>query len=109
MKEEGSPEVPHHHKVKPVFVKGHCGFKDQLEAEKAVGELLWESGLTIHRIKGVLCLDDCDYVLELQGVEDLFEIKETKSSVKIYKGESRVLVIGEDIDPALIHKSLAIA
>ena len=72
MREEESPHVPHHHKVKPVFAKGHCTFKDKLEAEKGVGELLWESGLTIHRIKGVLCLENCEFVLELQGVEDLF-------------------------------------
>ena len=42
----------------------------------------------------MLCLEGQPKVFELQGVEDLFEVKATGSSVDLFKGESRVLVIG---------------
>lgn len=33
-------------------------------------------------------------MFELQGVEDLFEVRQTKTSKEKYKGESKILVIG---------------
>ena len=89
-------KVEHHgNKLRPVFVRGRCGLKSKLEVEQMLGELLWESGLAVMRIKGVVCLEGFEKVLELQGVEDVFEVKETGSSVDLFKKESRILVIGE--------------
>lgn len=42
--------------------------KSKAELEQHVGELLWESGLKILRIKGVFCIKDHPFVFELQGV-----------------------------------------
>lgn len=46
----------HHHHVRSHFISGNCKIKDQHAAESITGELLWESGLKILRIKGILCL-----------------------------------------------------
>jgi G3E family GTPase len=71
-----------------------------------VGYLLWESGFKILRIKGVFCLKANPFVLELQGVEDLFEIKDTKTAKTVYAGESRVLLIGEELPSGAIRTLL---
>ena len=62
-------KVEHHgNKIRPVFVKGKCTLKSQLEVEQSLGELLWESGINVMRIKGAICLDNHPTVFELQGV-----------------------------------------
>lgn len=49
--------VEHHgNKIRPIFIKGKSTLNSQLEIEQTLGELLWESGLNIMRIKGVVCL-----------------------------------------------------
>ena len=48
--------VHHGHTLRPIFIKGKCTLKSQLEVEQHLGELLWESGLQIMRIKGAICL-----------------------------------------------------
>ena len=67
-----------------MFIKGKCTFTNQLELEQAMGMILWESGMNILRVKGVICLKELATVLELQGVEDLFEVKPTKTSTSVY-------------------------
>ena len=37
-------KVEHHgNQIRPVFVKGKCTLKSQLEIEQTLGELLWEN------------------------------------------------------------------
>jgi G3E family GTPase len=46
----------HHQNIKSIFLRGNCKLSDKLEIEHKIGELLWESGLKILRIKGIICL-----------------------------------------------------
>lgn len=64
-----------HSNIRPNFIRGRCTLKEKIEVEQKVGELLWEKELKILRIKGVVCLESSPFVFELQGVEDLFEVK----------------------------------
>ena len=50
------------------------------------------------RIKGVYCLKDQDTVYELQGVDDVFEVKDSKTSKDKYNKETKVLVNVQDGD-----------
>jgi hypothetical protein len=46
-----------------VFLRGRATAGSKGALEKMVGELLWESGLEILRIKGVVCLESSPTVL----------------------------------------------
>jgi G3E family GTPase len=56
-------EPAHHPGVRPVFLRGRATAGSKGALEKMVGELLWESGLEILRIKGVVCLESSPTVL----------------------------------------------
>jgi hypothetical protein len=60
------------------------------------------------RIKGAICLPGHPTVFELQGVEDVFEVKATNSSVSIYNGETRILVIGEELSAEKLYELLKV-
>jgi G3E family GTPase len=76
--------------------------------EQRIGELLWESGMVILRMKGVFCVEGEENVLELQAVEDLFEVKLTNTKKNVYGGETRVLIVGEDLNSKAIADLLQI-
>ncbi len=76
--------------------------------EQRIGELLWESGMVILRMKGVFCVEGEEHVLELQAVEDLFEVKLTNTKKNVYGGETRVLIVGEDLNSKAIADLLQI-
>lgn len=59
-------------------------------------------------MKGIFCLEGEEKVLELQAVEDLFEIKGTNTAKEVYSGETRVLVVGENLDQKIIGDLLEI-
>jgi G3E family GTPase len=76
--------------------------------EQRIGELLWESGMVILRMKGVFCVEGEEHVLELQAVEDLFEVKLTNTKKNVYGGETRVLIVGENLNSKVIADLLQI-
>jgi hypothetical protein len=49
--------------------------------------------LKVLRIKGAYCLEKCNTVYELQGVDEIFEVKETKTEKDKYQGQTKILVI----------------
>lgn len=104
----GSQPTHHPGGVRPVFLRGRATAGSKGELERMVGELLWQSGLEILRIKGVVCLQDSPTVLELQGVEDIFEVKETATPVSVYQGESRILAVGKGLEKGQLLAALGI-
>lgn len=46
------------------------------------------------RIKGAISLKDNENIYELQGVDDIFQIKETGTGKDKFNSETRILVIG---------------
>ena len=57
----------HHHGIDSIFIKGAPTAQDKINFEIRVGNLLWESGLKVMRIKGAICLPDSENIYELQG------------------------------------------
>ncbi len=47
-----------HEGITSYTLRGKANSKTKNEFECSVGELLWESGMKILRIKGIVCLDD---------------------------------------------------
>ena len=57
----------HHHGIDSIFLKEGILNMTKNEFECRIGELLWESGLKVMRIKGAISLHDSEKVYELQG------------------------------------------
>lgn len=72
--------MKHDHKgIMSVYLKGQAKFATKSELEYAVGNLLWESGIKILRIKGAICLADSPHIYELQGYVSVYEELKTFS------------------------------
>ncbi|CAD8206723.1 unnamed protein product [Paramecium octaurelia] len=67
-----------------------------------VGQMLWEEGLNIMRIKGLLFCKDEQVMYSLQGVEDIFEITPTNLPNINQQSISKILIIGQQITEEMI-------
>ncbi|EGR34737.1 hypothetical protein IMG5_002700 [Ichthyophthirius multifiliis] len=83
-------------KIKSIFFELDYEF-DFKSLENKIGQLVWEQeNIFIHRIKGIIKILNDNFIYELQGVKDIFEIK--KSNVLWKNGQnSKFLFICENL------------
>ncbi|EDO07766.1 CobW/HypB/UreG nucleotide-binding domain family protein [Babesia bovis T2Bo] len=109
----------HHHEhtasTSNVFIKT-VGVYSLRKVNDFISQLLWESGTTFYRCKGIFsAVEDCDLlghsggstaVFQLQGVGMMFEITSTDL---VGVEENRFLFIGENLDIDTISNGLQLA
>ncbi len=52
--------------------------------------------MRVLRIKGAYCLENFNTVYELQGVDEIFEVKETQTTKDKYLSQTKILIIIQD-------------
>eukprot|EP01016_Furgasonia_blochmanni_P002268 TRINITY_DN10896_c0_g1_i5.p1 TRINITY_DN10896_c0_g1~~TRINITY_DN10896_c0_g1_i5.p1 ORF type:complete len:292 (+),score=81.81 TRINITY_DN10896_c0_g1_i5:296-1171(+) len=97
-----------HNKIGYDFVTMEFGEEpfEKNELEKNLGILIWEkpNGVDIVRVKGIAVVKDSEYIYSIQGVDEVFEMKE--SQVKWSEESKRVtkiLFIGKNLNDDFIR------
>ncbi|ORM41173.1 COBW domain-containing protein 1 [Babesia sp. Xinjiang] len=111
---EHSHDHDHDSSQSNVFIKT-AGVYSLQKVNDFVSHLLWESGTTVYRCKGIFrAVKDCPMItdadgkvaiFQLQGVGMIFEVSETEV---LELEENRFLFIGQDIDRDTVKNGLEI-
>ncbi|CAD8127185.1 unnamed protein product [Paramecium sonneborni] len=90
--------------ITKLFLNLHTPNITQQEWNMKIGQMLWEEGLNVMRIKGLLFCKDEQVMYSLQGVEDIFEITPTNLPSINQSNLSKILIIGQQITEEVIKK-----
>lgn len=87
--------------VDHVFLKFASQVLDKHKVERLLGEILWESGLKIYRMKGIFRSSSDNAVYLVQSVGALFEVNLLPAE---NFEESKFLFIGRDLNEAVLRE-----